>query len=114
MQTGIDKVISEIESEQLPAPIFRGTDSSTVVTLFAKKDFSQMNFEERIRACYQHACLQLVLGKNMDNTSLRKRFDVDEKNYSMISRVLRDCLKEQLIKRKTKSTRNRFYLPFWA
>ena len=38
-----------------------------------------MSNDEKVRACYQHACLQWILGNNMDNASLRKRFDVDKK-----------------------------------
>ena len=68
---------------------FRETDFSTIATLFATKKFSKMTTEERIRACYQHACLQWVSGQSLTNSSLRKRFGISNKNYPMVSKVIK-------------------------
>ena len=50
--TGIDKVISLIEHNQMPAPLFEDLGDYTRVTLFSYKEFSSMSKEERLRACY--------------------------------------------------------------
>lgn len=113
--SGIDKVVFEIELYQLPAPDFRETDFSTIVTLFATKNFSEMTTEERIRACYQHACLQWVSGQSLTNSSLRKRFGVLDKNYPMVSRVIKASINKKLIRRKSdRKSSDHSYIPFWV
>ena len=85
------------------------------MTLFATKTFSEMTSTERIRACYQHACLQYVSGKALTNSSLRKRFGVSDKNYPMVSKVIKATLNNQCIKRKSDSGSNdHSYIPFWG
>jgi len=61
--SGIDKVIFNVEVFQLPAPDFRVAEASTITVLYGPRKFAQMNPDERVRACYQHACLQYVSGK---------------------------------------------------
>lgn len=115
--SGIDKVIHAVEAFQLPAPEFSTPPHSTRVTLFAPKSFAEMSREDRIRACYQHACLQAVSGKQMSNASLRGRFSIDDGNYPMASRVISDTISEGLIKPfdpHNKSKRHMRYIPFWA
>jgi len=56
--SGIDKVIVAVETFQLPAPDFREAEHSTVAVLFGPRAFADMDRDERVRACYQHACLQ--------------------------------------------------------
>ena len=112
--SGIDKVIFQIELYQLPALSLRVTDSSTIVTLFATKPFSKMSRDERMSACYQHACLQWVSGGPFTNASLRKRFDISKTNYPMVSKVIKDSLNEKLIKMKPNNGLKHFYIPFWT
>lgn len=114
--SGIDKVIFEIEFYQLPPPDFRVTIGSTVVVLYKYEDFSLMSREEKIRACYQHACLQYVSSKQMSNASLRTRLGIKESNYPIASRIIKETLKENLIKSygDVGSRKNAKYVPFWA
>ena len=115
--SGIDKVILHIEMFQLPAPNFRASNDSTIAILYGPRKFSQMNREERIRACYQHACLQHVSGLQMTNASLRKRLGIKDTNYPAASRIIRDTINDELIKSKIaglSSKKDAKYLPFWA
>lgn len=114
--TGIDKAIFYVEAHQLPAPEFRVTGASTIAILYGPREFSQMDRQERIRACYQHACLQYVSGKRMSNASLRKRLGIDDKSYPMASRIIRDTIREGLIKPygAGSSKKDASYVPFWA
>ncbi|NEP11707.1 MAG: hypothetical protein F6K14_16135 [Symploca sp. SIO2C1] len=76
-----------------------------------------MDKGDRIRACYQHACLRFVCREQMTNESLRKRFVINDKNYSMASRIITDTINEQLIKPydpENKSKKHAKYVPFWA
>lgn len=52
----------------------------------------------------------------MTNATLRERFKIEQKNSSMISRLLNETCAIGLIKISDDSTsdKNRKYLPFWA
>ena len=72
---------------------------------------------EKVRACYQHACLKYVSNEKMTNQSLRERFKIEDHNYSIASRIIRDCIEEGLIKEdnpENKSRKFASYIPFWA
>lgn len=72
---------------------------------------------DKIRACYQHCCLKYVNGEIATNRSLRERFEVSEKNYSVVSRLIADTINENLIKPSNPENRSRkhaSYIPFWA
>jgi len=114
--SGFDKVVSQTEFYQLPAPVVEVTEEHTRVTLFTHKPFNQMEREERIRACYLHACLRHVMKEYMTNASLRQRFGMDDKEISSASRVIRDTIDAGLIRPKDSSTapRHMKYVPYWA
>lgn len=115
--SGIDKVIFHVEAYQLPAPDFRVTGQSTVAVLFGPRTFAQMDRDERVRACYQHACLLYVSGRRMKNATLRERLGIDEKNYPLASRIIGDTVDAKLIKPHAAgggSKKDASYVPFWA
>jgi predicted HTH transcriptional regulator len=114
--TGIDKVIISIEAYQLPAPDFRTSGDATVAVLLGPRGFAQMNREDRIRACYQHAVLEYVAGRRMSNSTLRRRLGIDDENYPMASRIIRDARDAGLIKAfgDESSKRDASYLPVWV
>lgn len=115
--SGIDKVISSIELFQLPPPDFRVVEDNTIAVLYADKKLSEMTKKERIRACYQHACLQFVSNEEMTNTSLRKRFGIKDSNYPIASKIISETLKSELIKpydAENKSKKLSSYVPFWV
>lgn len=115
--SGIDKVISAVEFFQLPAPEFIVTQNHTKAVLFAHKKLSGMTKKDKIRACYQHACLCYVSNTQTTNASLRKRFAIEEASAALASRIISDTLEEGLIKPhdpESKSRKHASYLPFWA
>ncbi len=114
--SGVDKVVIQTEVFQLPAPLFEATDEHTRVVLFAHREFKAMDKTDRIRACYLHACLRYVQRDYMTNTTLRERFGIDEKNSSMVSRIIKDTVEAGLIRchDETVGSRARKYLPRWA
>ena len=114
--SGYDKVVFQTELYQLPAPEIEIYNDHTKVILYAHKEFSKMGKEDRQRACYLHACLKRVNREAMTNASLRERFQVEKKNSSMISRLLKETCAEGLIYISPDSTsdKTRKYLPFWA
>jgi predicted HTH transcriptional regulator len=114
--TGIDKVVSAIEAAHLPAPNFTVPPGSTRVFLYGQRKYAEMDSKDRIRACYQHACLCFVTGQMMTNASLRNRLGVEQQNYAAVSRIIRDTIKETLIRPFDAETSKRYmkYVPFWA
>jgi predicted HTH transcriptional regulator len=115
--SGIDRVIATVEVYQLPAPEFTSTFDRTVVKLFGYKPFDEMSRDERIRACYQHACLKWVMNEQMTNKSLRERFKISEGKSAIISQVISFTTDAKLIKTDyTAGGSRKFarYLPYWA
>ena len=112
--SGIDKVVAAVEEFQSPPPDFRTTTQHTVAVLFAPRGFADMDRQERVRACYQHACLWYVTGKRMTNSSLRQRLGIEKHNHATASRIFRDTITAGLIRQAGGSTRDASYVPFWA
>ena len=114
--SGIDKVIESVESFQLPPPEFSVTAGFTRVSLFAHQELVAMLPAERIRACYQHACLCQVTNQMMTNATLRKRFGIEERNSAKASRFIKETVDAGLIKLFDPASRrkNARYVPFWA
>ena len=76
-----------------------------------------MDKKDKIRACYQHACLRYVSNEKMTNQSLRERFSIEEHNAAIASRIIKDTLTTELIKEddpESKSRKYAKYIPFCA
>ena len=75
-----------------------------------------MGKEDKVRACYQHACLQWVSGTQLTNNSLRKRLGIKDSNYPIASRIIKDSIKDGLVKPygDQVSKKSAKYVPFWA
>jgi ATP-dependent DNA helicase RecG len=115
--SGIDKVVFEVELYQLPAPNFTLKEQSMVVTLYAQQELQKMGKEDRIRACYQHACLKYVSHEQLTNTSLRARFNIADQNSAQASRIISETVEAQLIKQgdpENQSRKHTKYVPYWA
>lgn len=115
--SGIDRVVRAAEMFQLPAPDFRAAHRRTVVTIYGSKPFADMDREDRIRACYQHAALKWVMSERMTNLSLRERFRLPESKSASVSQVIAASIEAKLIKSDQKvgpSRKYARYLPFWA
>lgn len=115
--SGVDKVVSECEYNQLPAPEIIVGDNFTRIILYGHKTFSEMDKQDKIRACYLHACLKYVSGELMTNQSLRARFGIEEHNYSTASRIISDTKDAGLVKDYDPDNKSRTYakyLPVWA
>lgn len=114
--SGVDRALRAIEREALPPPLIQAVEGSTVVTLFRERPFSKLTPEERVRACYQHACVSYEAGEAMSNASLRDRFGLSQKQYPQISIVIRDAVEAGRIIPQTEDQGKRYarYVPYWA
>jgi ATP-dependent DNA helicase RecG len=114
---GIDRVVASVEVYQLPAPDFRVGTRRTTVVLFGHKTLSEMDNDDKIRACYQHCVLKWVMEQKMTNRSLRERFKLSTSKTDFISRIIQHTLEAKLIKAadpENTSKRYTRYIPFWA
>ena len=112
--SGFDKIVYSTEFYQLPAPKIEVYDESTKVTLFAHKPYEDMSKEDKIRACYMHACLKYVSNEHLTNASLRQRFGIEQN--SAVSKLIKKALDDRKIKPYDKETAPRYmeYIPYWA
>lgn len=115
--SGLDKVIFYNELFQLPPVNIVVAENRTRVTIFSYKILNDLDKKEKIKACYQHACLKYVSNEKMTNQTLRNRFKIENHNYSVASRIIRDALEAGVIKEddpESKSRKYASYIPFWA
>lgn len=114
--SGVDKVVSETELYQLPAPMFEVTGKTTRAVLFVYRPLTKMDKEDRIRSCYLHACLKYVNRDFMTNSTLRERFGIAPKNSATASRLIKEALNRGVIRAYDNSAAPKMmkYIPFWA
>ena len=114
--TGWDKIVTAIEAMQLPTPQMIRYEESTRVILYSRMLFNMIPREEKLRAVYQHASIKYLQNDALTNKSLRERFGLSDSYSASISRLIKEALKEQMIKQLDESITNRYikYIPFWA
>lgn len=114
--TGWDKIVIACELLQLPAPKIVLYEENTRVTLFADLPFANISPEDKLWACYLHACVKQVQGEQLTNKSLRERFGVAESSSASISRLIKEAVEKKIIKPLDPDTAPRYmkYIPFWA
>ncbi len=113
--TGWDKIIISCELQQLPAPHIDIYEENTKVTLFSKVDFFDLSPNDKLWACYMHACIKYIQGEFLTNSSLRERFGLEDKSSASISRLIKDACEKDLIKKlEDTAPRHTKYVPAWA
>ncbi len=114
--SGVDKIVFQTELYQLPAPVFETAGQNTRAVLFSHRPMNKMDKEDRVRACYLHACLKYVTRENMTNSTLRERFGIKKQNAAVASKIIKDARAEGLIRLhdETAGSRAWRYVPFWA
>lgn len=114
--SGVDKVVFQTEFYQLPAPLFEVTGENIRAVLFAHRPLTKMDKDDRIRACYLHACLRYVNRDFMTNATIRERFGIDPKNSATASRLIKEALEGGAIRLYDASAapKMRKYIPIWA
>lgn len=114
--TGWDKIVLSCELSQLPAPRIDLYQSNTKVTLFSEIPYTNLSAEERLWACYLHACIKYVQGEQLTNSSLRIRFGLKESSSGSVSRLIKEAVDAKFIKPLDPETAPRYmkYIPIWA
>ena len=114
--TGWDKIVISCEMLQLPAPKIDLFAESTKVTLFSEMPFSSIAPEDKLWACYLHACILHVKGEQLTNSSLRERFGLKQSSSGSVSRLIKEAVEQKLIKPLDPDTapRHMKYIPVWG
>ena len=113
--TGWDKIVIFSEFEQLPVPKIDTYKENTRVTLFSKILFYDLSLQDKLWACYMHACIKYIQGEFLTNSSLRTRFGLEEKSSASISRLIKEaCVKGYIKKVEETAPRHTRYIPGWA
>lgn len=114
--TGWDKIILTCEASLLPAPKIKLFEDSIRVTLFSEIPFNNLSMEDKTWACYLHACIKYVQGEQLTNSSLRERFGLETSSSAVISRLIKETIKLNIIKPfdSTTSFKYKKYIPIWA
>lgn len=115
--SGIDRAVAAIESLHLPAPRIAKEEMSTRVTMYPHKAFCDMTKNEKIEACYQHACLLNEDGLTMNNQTVRERFNLSKVQSSIASRIIADTQEAGLIKvsnADVSSKKYATYVPYYV
>lgn len=114
--TGWDKIVSSCEEAKIPAPRIELYSEATKVILFSEIPFANIIMEDKLRACYFHACIKHMKGEQLTNRSLRERFGLDSKASGSISRLIKEAIAKNLIKPLDPDTapRHMKYVPVWA
>lgn len=114
--SGWDRIILCSELLKLPAPRINVYEENTKVILFSEIPYSNISAEEKLWACYMHACIRQVQGEQLTNSSLRERFGLETSSSASISRLIKDAVALKLIKVFDLNTAPRYmkYIPYWA
>jgi hypothetical protein len=108
------KVVTAVEEQRLPGPTIDTSDDTTRLTLYGPRPFSEINRFDRVWICYQHACLMQHRQKWLTNASLRERFGLGDDKAALVSRIIKDALKEGWIKPADPERPKSGYLPYWG
>jgi|694.fasta_scaffold86947_4 ATP-dependent DNA helicase RecG len=115
--SGVDRAIQAVEEMQLPAPKFVNQPNGFKSIIYQYKKYADLSDEEKLRACYQHVCLNYETGRSTTNESLRERFEISKKSASMMSRLINKAIEKDLIKKfdpSNSSLKMVKYIPFYA
>lgn len=115
--SGIDRAIAAIEEMHLPAPLIASEESFTRVTIFPYKSVKEMSKEEKVTACYQHACLLNEDGERLNNKAVRERFRLTKNQTEIASRIISDTIEAGWIKvydDGSSSKKFATYVPFYV
>ncbi len=85
-------------------------------TSVSYKPVSTLSMEEKLLACYLHACVLFVQGECLTNSTLRNRFGLGESSSGMASRIIKEAVGKKYIKPFDPDTAPRYmkYIPIWA
>lgn len=113
---GWDKAVLSCEELFLPAPRIEKYETATKVSLYSAECFANMALEDRLWACYTHACILFLDRKHLTSSSVKKRFGLATIAASTISKLLKKAVERGYIRVFDPDVGDRAvsYVPYWA
>ncbi len=113
---GWDKAILSCEEQFLPAPRIENYKMATKVSLCSAECFADMTLEDRLWACYTHACILFLDRKHLTSSSVKKRFGAETIAASTVSKLLKKAVERGYIRVFDPNVGDRAvsYVPYWA
>lgn len=114
--TGWDKITVSCELQQLPAPKIDVYEENTKVTMYSEMPFSNIPPDDKLWACYLHACIKYIQGEYLTNSSVRERFGLKDSSSGSASRLIKEAVAKKYIKPLDPTTAPRYmkYIPIWV
>lgn len=99
---------------KIPAPKVETGDDFTRTKLYYYDNLNKWTKEDWIRTCYLYTCYCYINEIEVSNSILRDRFGVEEKNKSIVSRIIKETLNSKYIKLSDESAspKMRRYIPY--
>lgn len=112
--SGLDKAIGAVEELHLPPLKFQTSANSMHVILYGPRPFADMTPSERVQAAYQHAVIRWLEGEKLRNASLCDRLGVERRNAAQITGVIKEALRQGLLKPADPVHPRAGYYPIWG
>lgn len=114
--SGFDRIEEGMSELFIPTPKVETGEEFTRIKLYWYDALSAWSKEDKIRTCYLYTCYCYVNEIEVANAVLRERFNVEEKNKSIVSRIIKDTIDAGYIKLvdENAAPKMRRYIPYWA
>ncbi len=114
--SGFDRMEEGMGELKIPAPKVETGEDFSRTKLYWYQSFNEWSKEEKVRTCYLATCYHYVNEQEVSNAILRERFGIEEQNKSIVSRIIKETMEQNLIKLadSNASPKMRRYIPYWA
>ena len=114
--SGFDRMEEGMRYWKIPAPKVETGEDFCRTMFFWHESLSKWSKEDKILTCYLYVCYCYVNGIDATNSVLRERFGAEDKNKSMISRIIKETVENGYIRLYDETTAPRYYkyVPYWS
>lgn len=114
--SGFDRMEEGMSELRIPAPKVETGEDFARTKLYWYNSLNDWSREDKIRTCYLYTCYCYINEIEVANAVMRKRFGIEEKNKSIVSRIIKDTMEAGYIKLSDENAapKMRRYVPYWA
>ena len=79
------------------------------------KRLIEFDTDDKLWACYMHACVKYIKGEFLTNSYLRESFGLKDSSSASISRLIKEATEKEYIKKlEDTAPKHTKYVPIWA
>lgn len=114
--SGFDRIEEALSLKKLPSLIPMSNDDFTRVIVKWGEAFAEWSLDDKLKTVYYYICFCYVNNEKVSNSLLRERLGIPEKNKAIVSRLVNEAIKRNLIKieDETVGAKSRRYIPYWG